>query len=172
MLPLWCMMPSSPQCVTLTCHASCTRKVTPAAPADLSHLHLHLPSFRLMLQASHGPRVVLLLQKLLPPGQVDALQEGPPDAAVRCLDRVVETPECLWDMQMAAAAAAEVAMLAATLRKQQVGPCGGACAWPGLASIALFKPYLSQTQPCGSVHLSDHSTARHAVTQYWPCHTC
>lgn len=92
-------------------------------PLLASHRHPHPPSFRLMLQASHGPRVVLLLQKLLPPGQVDALQEGPPDAAVRCLDRVVETPECLWDMQMAAAAAAEVATLAATLRKQQVGQC-------------------------------------------------
>jgi DnaJ family protein C protein 13 len=83
-----------------------------------------------MLQPSHGPRVSLLLQRLLPPGQVDALQEGPPEAALRCLDRVVETPECLWDLQMAAAAAAEVSTLAAAARKQQVRPAAPAACLP------------------------------------------
>jgi DnaJ family protein C protein 13 len=82
-----------------------------------------------MMQPSHGPRVVLLLQRLLPPGQVDALQEGPPEAALRCLDRAVETPECLWDLHMAAAAAAELSTLAAAARKQQVRRAGCSAVW-------------------------------------------
>lgn len=42
----------------------------------------------LMSQPSHGPRVALLLGKLLPPGLVAAIGEGPPAAVLRALGQV------------------------------------------------------------------------------------
>ncbi|WIA30400.1 hypothetical protein OEZ86_000485 [Tetradesmus obliquus] len=72
----------------------------------------------LLAQPTHGPRVSLLLHKLLPPGLVATIAEGPPDAVMRALGQSVETPECMWDARMAGQAAAEVAQLAAAIRKQ------------------------------------------------------
>jgi DnaJ family protein C protein 13 len=43
---------------------------------------------RVMAQAGHGPRVVLLLGQLLPPGLVAALQEGPEEGVVAALHTV------------------------------------------------------------------------------------
>ncbi|KAL0040215.1 hypothetical protein WJX77_000548 [Trebouxia sp. C0004] len=67
---------------------------------------------RLQVQALHGPRVTLTLQRLLPPGLVDAIQEGPGEAAVAALGEATETPERLWTAAMRAATAEEVAHLA------------------------------------------------------------
>jgi len=41
-----------------------------------------------MAQPSHGPRVVLLMGKLLPPGLVASIAEGPPAAVLRALGQV------------------------------------------------------------------------------------
>ncbi|KAF8069423.1 GRV2 [Scenedesmus sp. PABB004] len=94
----------------------------------------------LLAQPTHGPRVSLLLGKLLPPGLVATIAEGPPEAVLRALAQTVETPECLWDGRMAAAASAEVAALAAGVRRAHAGgayewapPPGAAAACAGLA---------------------------------------
>lgn len=42
----------------------------------------------LLAQPTHGPRVSLLLHKLLPPGLVATIAEGPPDAVMRALGQV------------------------------------------------------------------------------------
>lgn len=42
----------------------------------------------LMAQPSHGPRVSLLMGKLLPPGLVASIAEGPPAAVLRALGQV------------------------------------------------------------------------------------
>jgi hypothetical protein len=42
----------------------------------------------LLAQPTHGPRVSLLLHKLLPPGLVATVAEGPPDAVLRALGQV------------------------------------------------------------------------------------
>ncbi|KAL0042756.1 hypothetical protein WJX79_009797 [Trebouxia sp. C0005] len=67
---------------------------------------------RLQVQALHGPRVTLTLQRLLPPGLVAAIQEGPGEAAVAALGEATETPERLWTAAMRANTAEEVAHLA------------------------------------------------------------
>lgn len=63
---------------------------------------------RLMSHAAHGSMIRLSLQRLLPPGLVATVAEGPPDAVLRALGQSVESPECIWDTQMASAAAAQV----------------------------------------------------------------
>lgn len=48
---------------------------------------------RLMTHPTHGPKVVLLLDKLLPPGLVASIKEGPPEAVLFALNKVtVKTP--------------------------------------------------------------------------------
>jgi hypothetical protein len=42
----------------------------------------------LLAQPTHGPRVSLLLHKLLPPGLVATIAEGPPEAVMRALRQV------------------------------------------------------------------------------------
>jgi DnaJ family protein C protein 13 len=42
----------------------------------------------LLAQPTHGPRVSLLLHKLLPPGLVASIAEGPPEAVMRTLSQV------------------------------------------------------------------------------------
>lgn len=42
----------------------------------------------LMAQPSHGPRVALLMGKLLPPGLVASIADGPPAAVLRALGQV------------------------------------------------------------------------------------
>jgi DnaJ family protein C protein 13 len=44
----------------------------------------------LMAQPSHGPRVSLLMGKLLPPGLVASIAEGPPAAVLRALGQVCQ----------------------------------------------------------------------------------
>jgi DnaJ family protein C protein 13 len=44
----------------------------------------------LLSQPTHGPRVSLLLHKLLPPGLVASIAEGPPEAVMRALSQVRE----------------------------------------------------------------------------------
>lgn len=43
-----------------------------------------------MAQPTHGPRVQLVLSKLLPPGLVAAVAEGPPEMVLRALGQVGE----------------------------------------------------------------------------------
>jgi DnaJ family protein C protein 13 len=43
---------------------------------------------RVMADATHGPRVTLVLEQLLPPGLVAAIGEGPPEAVLRALAQV------------------------------------------------------------------------------------
>ncbi|KAK9915634.1 hypothetical protein WJX75_001835 [Coccomyxa subellipsoidea] len=76
---------------------------------------------QLMAQPLHGPRVSLLLSRLLPPGLVSAIQEGPGEAAVAALGHASETPERLWNMSMAMTTADELAALAASARRSQAG---------------------------------------------------
>ncbi|KAK9822709.1 hypothetical protein WJX81_005943 [Elliptochloris bilobata] len=74
---------------------------------------------RLAAQPLHGPRVALLLGRLLPPGLVAALLEGPGEAVLEALATASETPERLWNREMALTTAEEVAALAAAARLEQ-----------------------------------------------------
>lgn len=89
-----------------------------AAAALLSRLSAH---------ALHGARVSLILAKILPPGLVSALQDGPGEAAVAALGQASETPERVWNRGMQRAAAEEAAHAAAAARAAQAG--GGALEW-------------------------------------------
>ena len=75
---------------------------------------------RLQGQALHGPRVTLTLGRLLPPGLVAAIQEGPGEAAMAAVGEATETPERLWTAGMRAQTAEEVAHLAAQAHAAQV----------------------------------------------------
>ncbi|CAD7701733.1 unnamed protein product, partial [Ostreobium quekettii] len=78
---------------------------------------------RLMAQTLHGPRVVLLLGRILPPGLVAGMRDGPGEAVVDSLGKASETPECLWTMKMYQTTAEEVEALASTCRSAQAsGP--------------------------------------------------
>lgn len=46
-----------------------------------------------MGQPTHGPRVRMILGKLLPPGLVAAVVEGPPEAVLRALGQVTNGVE-------------------------------------------------------------------------------
>lgn len=54
----------------------------------------------LMAQPSHGPRVSLLMGKLLPPGLVASIAEGPPAAVLRALGQV-RACICLYRVEAA-----------------------------------------------------------------------
>lgn len=43
---------------------------------------------QLMAQPTHGPRVRMVMGKLLPPGLVATIAEGPPEAVLRALGQV------------------------------------------------------------------------------------
>jgi DnaJ family protein C protein 13 len=74
---------------------------------------------RLASHSLHGTRVLLLMGRLLPPGLVAALQDGPPDAAISALSQWSETPERVWNAGMARRTADELASLASTARAAQ-----------------------------------------------------
>lgn len=74
---------------------------------------------RLAMHPLHGPRVVLWLGKLLPPGLVAAVQDGPPESSVMALSQSSETPERLWTLGMRQALAEEVSHLATSARTAQ-----------------------------------------------------
>eukprot|EP00951_Prasinocladus_malaysianus_P008172 scaffold59098_cov40-Prasinocladus_malaysianus.AAC.2 len=74
---------------------------------------------RLSAHQLHGTRVKLLMSRLLPPGLVAALCDGPGDAAVQTLSQWSETPERVWNSGMARKTAEEVAGLAETARASQ-----------------------------------------------------
>ena len=58
--------------------------------------------------------------KLLPPGLVAALCDGPAEAALAALATASETPERVWNRSMQRTAAEEVAHLASAARAHQV----------------------------------------------------
>ncbi|GIM04041.1 hypothetical protein Vretimale_8678, partial [Volvox reticuliferus] len=74
---------------------------------------------RLMAHATHGSLIRLSLQRLLPPGLVASIADGPPAVVLQALTQRVETPECIWDAEMACNAATQVAVLASQLRARQ-----------------------------------------------------
>jgi DnaJ family protein C protein 13 len=76
---------------------------------------------RLAAHPLHGPRVVLWLSKLLPPGLVASIQDGPPRTAVLALAEPSETPERIWTRGMQRAAAEEISHLASAARTAQAG---------------------------------------------------
>ena len=68
----------------------------------------------------HAGPAVARCSKLLPPGLVSAIQDGPGEAAVVALGQASESPERVWNRSMREAAAEEIAHLAAAARAQQV----------------------------------------------------
>ena len=66
----------------------------------------------------------LCRSKLLPPGLVSAVRDGPGEAAVAALAQSSETPERVWNRSMQRAAAEEVAHLAAVARAHQASAVG------------------------------------------------
>ena len=68
---------------------------------------------RLMAQPLHGARVRLLLARLLPPGALALLADGPGDVAASVLARDADTPEHVWTASMGASVAADADVLAA-----------------------------------------------------------
>ncbi|GMH45130.1 hypothetical protein BSKO_13087 [Bryopsis sp. KO-2023] len=76
---------------------------------------------RLMGQRVHGPRVELLLSKILPPGLVAAIFDGPGESVVSMLGEITESPERIWSLKMAKLTADEVNALAVQCRAQQAG---------------------------------------------------
>ncbi|GLC44152.1 hypothetical protein PLESTM_001561500 [Pleodorina starrii] len=90
-----------------------------AAAADEARCEAAALLGRLMAHPTHGSLVRLSLQRLLPPGLVAAIAEGPPGVVLQALTQRVETPECIWDGEMASNAATQVAVLASELRARQ-----------------------------------------------------
>ncbi len=85
---------------------------------------------RLIAQPLHGPRVRLLLQRLLPEGLVASLADGPAEASVSAFRESAETPERLWTRDMAATAAVEIDALAWAACDHQRGGGGGSVSTP------------------------------------------
>lgn len=105
---------------------------------------------RLVAQPTHGPRVALLLSRLLPPGLVALVCEGSADAVLRALSGSSETPEFIWDVHMAATAAAEVATLAANARQRQAE---GELDWSLPAGYSLVYERLAGELHVGGVYV-------------------
>ena len=97
-------------------HAASGGGALPEAEEDAARGAAAAVLQRALADATHGPRLRIVLEHLLPPGLVASIAEGPPEAVLRALSRDVETPECLWDRRMASEAAAEAAALAAAVR--------------------------------------------------------
>lgn len=74
---------------------------------------------RLMVQSLHGQRVALLLGRLLPPGLVAAVHDGPGEVALSALTQPSETPERLWTKAMRSSVVDEVDSLANSARLAQ-----------------------------------------------------
>ncbi|GIL47629.1 hypothetical protein Vafri_4396, partial [Volvox africanus] len=90
-----------------------------AAAADEAREEAAALLGRLMAHATHGSLIRLSLQRLLPPGLVASIAEGPPTVVLQALTQRVETPECIWDNEMACNAATQVTVLASQLRARQ-----------------------------------------------------
>lgn len=106
---------------------------------------------RLAAHTLHGARISLILSKLLPPGLVAALLDGPGEAAVAALGQSSETPECVWNRSMQRAAAEEVAHLAATARMFQAS--SGALEWQLPNSFRLQYHELTDELAAGGVYV-------------------
>jgi len=74
---------------------------------------------RLTHQPLHGPRITLLLRRILPPGLVAIIQDGPGEVVLSALNQPSETPERLWTRGMRATVAEEVGHQASILRCAQ-----------------------------------------------------
>ncbi|GFR46452.1 hypothetical protein Agub_g8026, partial [Astrephomene gubernaculifera] len=109
----------------------------------------------LLAHATHGSLVRLSLQRLLPPGLVAAIAEGPPQAVLQALAQRMETPECIWDAEMAATAATQVTVLAADLRARHAATT---------ASAAASVPSPAAPSPAAGVY--DWSLPPGAAVQY------
>ncbi|KAG2494521.1 hypothetical protein HYH03_007288 [Edaphochlamys debaryana] len=79
---------------------------------------------RLLAHAAFGSGVRLAMQRLLPPGLVAAVAEGPPREVLTALEQRQETPECIWNGHMAATAATQVSVMASELRRRHASPPG------------------------------------------------
>lgn len=75
----------------------------------------------LMVQPIHGRRVELLLNRILPPGLVTAILDGPGEAVVEIFKQECETPERIWTAKMAKVTAEEVHGLTVQCRTSQAG---------------------------------------------------
>ena len=117
----------------------------PSPPADDERAAAATVLARLTAQPLHGARVRLLLARLLPPGALAALADGPGDAAAAALVGEVDTPEHLWTKAMAAWVADEAESLAraaaaATARGGEWAPPPAPADGPAAALAA--EPYV------------------------------
>lgn len=115
---------------------------------------------RFMAHSLHGPRVALLLGRVLPPGLVAAVADGPGEAALAALATDSETPERVWTRGMYRAAAEEAEHMAASARAAQAAAAGGAGAGAGHAmdwappeGWALAHPLLEGELLLGGVYV-------------------
>mgnify|MGYP001810608496 CR=1 FL=1 len=99
---------------------------------------LILPPFSVVHTIRPSPPLFSLGSKLLPPGLVAAIQDGPGEAAVAALGTASETPERVWNRGMHRAAAEEAAHLAASARVQQASVQGGAVV-PNPAGVSVLS---------------------------------
>ncbi|KAK9868448.1 hypothetical protein WJX84_004951 [Apatococcus fuscideae] len=106
---------------------------------------------RLMRQALHGPRVTLSLSRLLPPGLITAIHDGPGEAAVAALEQESETPERMWTRSMAFVTAEELAALGSAARTQQVA--SGRPEWALLEGSAIHFDELKDELFLGGVYV-------------------
>ncbi|GAB4814092.1 hypothetical protein N2152v2_001138 [Parachlorella kessleri] len=98
---------------------------------------------RILAQPLHGPRVALILGKMLPPGLVALIQDGSGEAVVAALGQTSETPERLWNRSMYQAAAEEAGgqlewSLPEGYRLQQEGAGAGEELFIGGVYVRLF----------------------------------
>lgn len=107
---------------------------------------------RLAAHPLHGPRVVLWLGKLLPPGLVASLQDGPPSTAVAALAQPSETPERIWTRGMQRSAAEEIAHLATTARAAQANN-KTSLEWTPGDSYSLYYEELRDEMFVGGVYV-------------------
>lgn len=100
---LSCLLCDRPGCVSLWCCSAAVPCSWPwpgsdAATAEAEGAPAKLAAAdvlsALLAQPTHGPRVGLLLGKLLPPGLVASIADGPPEAVLRALGQVQGDAEC------------------------------------------------------------------------------
>eukprot|EP00210_Caulerpa_lentillifera_P007523 g7188.t1 len=104
----------------------------------------------LMVQPIHGRRVELLLGRILPPGLVTAILDGPGDTVVEIFKQNCETPERIWTTKMAKVTAEEVHALTVQCRTSQAG---GTVNWSLPNGYTLEHQELSNELYIGGVYI-------------------
>ena len=128
------------------CHETHPRPPTEAERAAAASLLA-----RLVAHPLHGARVALVLARLLPPGALAVLADGPGEVAAAALgpDAAADGPEHVWSPAMAASIADEAAALSSAAR---AALAGGAEEWAPPPGAGVAHPALEGEPFIGGVY--------------------